>query len=275
VFCIGQTAAAFIAAVLFSTSALAAGNALPDVASAYIVRIQKETVWSANAQMRLPPASLTKIMTALLVLEDYHPETVVTVSTAAAAATGTRLGIGAGERFAVRDLLTATLVRSANDACFALAQAHAGSEARFVARMNARAVAMGLENTHFTNACGHDAASHYSSAQDLLALADTALLHAEFARLIALPRAAIRARDAAGKSTRTYRFTNNNALIGRFPGAYGVKSGYTARAGKCVIAAAERDGVKVLMVLLNARDRWWDADALLARAFHRAGVEVE
>ena len=134
--------------------AAAAENPFPSVASAYLVKIQGRTVWAGGASRRLPPASLTKIMTALLVLETGRPDDVVTVSRAAARETGTRLGLRVGERLTVTDLLTATLVRSANDACRALADWREGSEARFVRLMNRRASALGLRDTHFANACG-------------------------------------------------------------------------------------------------------------------------
>jgi D-alanyl-D-alanine carboxypeptidase (penicillin-binding protein 5/6) len=202
-------------------------------------------------------------MTALLVLERERLEDVAAVGRTAAAETGSRLGLAVGERMRVSDLLAAALIVSANDACHALADWHAGSERAFVEQMNRRAAQLGLRATRFANACGHDAAGHYSSAQDLAKLAEAALRHPAFAELVARPTHTLHTADGR----RRFALTNSNALIGRFPGAVGVKSGYTRKAGKCVIALAERDGVRVLLVLLNAPNRWWDAHGMLERAF--------
>jgi D-alanyl-D-alanine carboxypeptidase (penicillin-binding protein 5/6) len=197
------------------------------------------------------------------VLEHERANDVVQVGRSAAAETGSRLGLAAGERVRVSDLLAAALIASANDACHALADWHSGSERAFVERMNHRAAELGLRATRFANACGHDAPGHYSTAQDLAALTEAALRHPTFAALVARPTHAVHTADGH----RRFDLVNSNALIGRFPGAIGVKSGYTRKAGKCVIALAERDGARVLLVLLGAPNRWWDAHGVLERAF--------
>jgi len=243
--------------------ARAAQDAFPTVAAAYAVEADGRLLWAGNAERPLAPASLTKIMTALLVLERGELDAVVRVGSAAAGASGARLGLRAGDSMRVRDLLAAALLRSANDACQALADWHAGNEARFVAHMNARAQALGLHATRFVNACGHDAPGHASSARDLLALARAALRLPEFARLVALTDARIATTDGR----RRFDLRNTNALLGRLPGAAGVKSGFTSRAGKCILALARRGRHEVLLVLLHAPDRWWDAHALAEAAF--------
>jgi D-alanyl-D-alanine carboxypeptidase (penicillin-binding protein 5/6) len=259
---------AALALLLASITAPARGaeNLFPGVAAAYLVRVQDRTLWAGDPGRRLAPASLTKIMAALLVLESYRPRDVVTVSRAAAAQTGARLGLKAGERMTVADLLAAALLRSANDACHALAEWRAGSQIAFVALMNQRAAELGLHDTRFANACGHDAPEHYSTAADLAALAEAALRHPEFARLVAQVSASVSTADG----TRRFRLENTNALIGRLPGAVGVKSGYTRGAGKCLVAVAEREGMRVLLVLLDARNRWWDAHGIIEHAFAAA-----
>jgi D-alanyl-D-alanine carboxypeptidase (penicillin-binding protein 5/6) len=142
----------------------------PAAGTAYVVAVNGRPVWARAPDSPLPPASLTKIMTALVVLErDFSPGAWLRVSPRAAAATGSRLGLRAGEELTVGDALTATLVSSANDACRALAEHVGGSEGAFVRRMNERARELGLHATHFENACGHDAPGHRSSARDLLA----------------------------------------------------------------------------------------------------------
>jgi serine-type D-Ala-D-Ala carboxypeptidase (penicillin-binding protein 5/6) len=261
----GTATGCALALLVLAAPGLAPGaeNPFPTVATAYLLRVQGETVWAGEADARLAPASLTKIMTALLVLEAYQPQAVVTVGRAAAAETGTRLGLTRGDRMSVADLLTATLLHSGNDACHALADWRAGDQASFVRLMNRRAVELGLTNTRFANACGHDAPGHYASARDLAKLAESALNHPVFAELVARPEARLGTADGR----RRFDIGNRNALIGRFPGAIGVKSGSTPKAGKCLVALAERDGIRALLVLLNAPNRWWDAHGLLERAF--------
>lgn len=217
-------------------------------------------LWSGAADQRLPPASLAKMMTALLALERGDPDRPVTVGKGVLRATGTRIGLKPGERLVARDLLAATVVRSANDACRALADELA---ADFVARMNARAAALGMRDTRFADPCGHDRDGQYTTATDLLLLAEAVMAQPEYLRLAALERMAIETLD--GK--RRFRLRNTNALLGRYPGAIGLKTGYTEGAGNCLVALAERDGVRVLAVLLNAPDRWWSAVGLLNRAF--------
>lgn len=246
--------------------ALAQPDPFPEAATAYRVEVDGRLVWERQANRRLPPASLTKLMTALLVLDDYHPQAEVTISRTATSETGNRLGLRHGDNFHVEDLLAAALLHSANDACRALAEHVAASEARFVQRMNRRARELGMHNTSFTNACGHDAPGHYSSARDLALLANEMLKHRALLELTAKQQVKISALNAP----RDYRFANKNALIGRYRGALGIKTGYTPKAGKCLVAYAERGSTRVLLVLLHGGDRWWDAVDILDIAFAHA-----
>ena len=240
-----------------------AADPFPQVASSYLVIINGKEVWARNPDLPLAPASLTKIMTTLLVLEKADIEDVVTVPPKASKETGTRLRLRPGDKFYMIDLLAAALLGSANDACHALAAHVSGSEAGFVNLMNSRARELGLAHTHFTNACGHDHPKLYSTAHDLAALTEVALKNTIFAKMVSLVRAEIRTMD--GK--KTFRLENKNELIGRYPGAVGVKTGFTSRAGKCLIASVERESSKSLLVLLNAPDRWWTAIRMLDAAF--------
>jgi len=238
-------------------------DAYHDVAKAYLVKIGDQVIWEGSAEKRLPPASLTKMMTALLVVESYRPDDIVTVSAEAEAETGSRIGLRAGDRMLLADVLAATLIRSANDACHALADWHSGSEAVFVERMNQRAQQLGLHDTHFENACGHDNPDHYSSAHDLAVIAETAQKNPTFARIVTKPRLAVRSADGR----RTFRFKSTNHLIGVLDGVMGTKTGFTEGAGPCLVATAERNNVRVTLVLLNARNRWWSATAMIDNAF--------
>ena len=238
----------------------------PSVASSYILKIDGETVWAHRPERRLAPASLTKIMTALLVLEREPLDRVVTVSSGAAAESRTRIGLRRGDRMTVGNLLAATLIFSANDACRALADHVGGGRERFAALMNARAAKLGLNGTHFSNPCGHDQPRHYSTAHDLAILAETALGNRTFRDLVARRQQQIRTVD--GK--RRFNLRSKNHLLGRYPGTIGIKTGYTLAAGGCLIAMAEREGTRVLLVMLHTHNRWRDAATMLDQAFIRS-----
>jgi D-alanyl-D-alanine carboxypeptidase (penicillin-binding protein 5/6) len=236
----------------------------PGVAAAYLVRAGDADLWGADVDRPLPPASLAKLMTALIIAEHMAGDPVVVVSKRAAAAEGSRLGLRAGERVRVSMLLAAMLIRSANDACRALAEWHAGSERAFVARMNDKARVLGLSGTHYTDACGFDSPAQRSTARDLarlgLRVQDDALL----ARVVATVRFEVRTEGG-----RRIAIENTNALLGRLPEVIGTKTGYTKGAGRCLVAVAEREGARVVVVLLGAGDRWWDAVAMIEAAFDR------
>jgi len=221
-----------------------------------------------NATRRLPPASLTKVMTALVALESTSPH-VVTIDRRALLHRSS-LKLHAGEQFLLRDLLTAMLVTSANDACQAVAL-HVGGEAdRFVTMMNERARALGLENTHFANACGFDAPGHYSTAADLAKLTEQALRAPAFSMMVRTVTRNIASVDG----TRHVPLHSTNELL-LDPDVTGVKTGYTSKAGRCVIASMFKDGHQLLLVGLNVMDRWEQATQLLryGQAVLRAGNE--
>lgn len=244
------------------------GDPFGSVAAAYLVKVDGRELWARNPDRRVAPGSLTKMMTGLLVLERADPGQVATVSLEASRETGTRLGLEAGDRMLVIDLLVAALLGSANDACHALADHVAGSEKEFVLLMNARAREMGLSHTRFANACGHDASGLYSTARDLASLAETAMGNPVFAKIAGVVGGGISTADG-GKN---FSVENKNELIGRYRGAKGVKTGFTGSAGKCLVALAERGRKRVLLVLLNAPDRWWKAEEILDAAFARGSA---
>lgn len=239
-------------------------------AKAYWLAIDGIPVWSEQAQARLPPASLTKMMTALLVLERYATQpsmqVPIEVSEAAARETGSRIALRAGEQLTVSDLLAAVLIASANDACRALVDHIAGNQKRFVHQMNQKAKEIGMHGTVFVNACGHDAPQHYSTARDLGVLAQSLIGHPKALELSGKTAMQISTTNGA----RSFQLKNTNALIGRYPGALGLKTGHTPQAGNCLVAVAQRGNRQVLLVLLKGSNRWWDAVDILDRAFEHA-----
>ena len=253
------------AALLLAAPAVHAADPFANSARAYLTRVGGTTVWSHQADQKIPPASLTKIMTALLVLERANLNATVTISPAVAAATGHRLRVKAGEKYRVRDLLAAALIESGNDAARALAEHVGDTEARFVGMMNDRAAQLGMKNTHFTNPAGHHHENHYTTANDLVILTEAALVRPLFRELVSKVHYEIR--TVNGK--RRFKLENSNKLLPKYDGMVGVKTGYTPEAGRCLVALAERDGVEVLIVLLRARNRWDLATKMLDAAFER------
>ncbi|HYD57706.1 MAG TPA: serine hydrolase [Burkholderiales bacterium] len=252
-----------VAALLAAAGAQALDNPFPKAGAAYLVVRDGQPLWGQAVERRLQPASLAKMMTALLAVESGKaPDRIVVVGAGAARATGKRLGLRAGERLRASDLLAASMIASTNDACRALAEDLGGTRERFTAAMNARAVALGMQDTRFADPCGHDRPGQHTTAADIVRLAQAVAARADLMRLAAMPKATVRTVD----NKRSFRLANTNALLG-YTGVLGLKTGYTPEAGRCIVGLAERDGVRVLLVILNGSDRWWDAAAMIERAF--------
>ncbi len=262
-----SAAALLLCAALAAGSGGAAADPFPRAGASYLVAVDGEVRWARDADAPRPPASLAKLLTALVVLDGrWDPDAWLPVSARAAGAIGSRARLRAGEEIRARDALAAMLVGSANDACLVLAEHAAGTAEAFVDRMNGAARAMALRATRLSDPCGLDAPGQSSTARDLWALAREALRRPEIRSVVGLRRWPVVTRDGRAIAVGT-----TNALLGRVAGVDGVKTGYTARAGRCLIARAERGGVEVVLVLLGAReawpDRWWSAAALLEAAF--------
>ena len=218
-----------------------------------------QVLFEQNADLSMAPASLTKIMSAIVILEEGDLDDPVTVSRQAAAAHRTKLYLKPGQVLPLRGLLEAMLIRSANDACLAAVEHVGGNEDSFVEKMNAKAEAIGLTRTHFQNACGFDMPDHFSTAEDLALLTEYAMAKETFASIVREPAAVIRTAD----QRKTYVARTTNRLLGTMDGVIGVKTGYTRGAGRCLITVVTRDDRELLLVLLNARQRWWRAQELI------------
>ena len=218
-----------------------------------------QVLFEQNADLSMAPASLTKIMSAIVILEEGDLDDQVTVSRQAAAAHRIKLYLKPGQVLPLRGLLEAMLIRSANDACLAAVEHVGGDEESFVEKMNAKAAAIGLTRTHFQNACGFDMPDHFSTAEDLAVLTEYAMGHETFAAIVKEPAAVIRTADQRKK----YVARTTNRLLGTMNGVIGVKTGYTRGAGRCLITVVTRDDRDLLLVLLNDRQRWWRAHELI------------
>ena len=221
-----------------------------------------------NPDERRAMASTTKIMTSLVTLESGDLDQSVIVSARAAEIGEAEAGLVEGETWTVRDLLTAMLVRSANDAAVAVAEGVAGSVEGFVALMNTKARDLGLEHTQFVNPHGLDASGHFTSARDLLTMARTAMEKPLFATLVRTQTA--RLPNAPDGTVRIVH--NTNLLLGLYPGAIGVKTGYTGSAGLVLVAAAENSGRRLYAVVMGSTDSFGDAAALLDYGTSQFGV---
>jgi serine-type D-Ala-D-Ala carboxypeptidase (penicillin-binding protein 5/6) len=206
-----------------------------------------QMLYGDNLNRQAAIASTTKLMTALIVLEHVHRlGTIFTQPDYYAAPTDSQIGLQPGDRMSVHDLLIALMLPSADDAAEDLAyNVGHGSAARFVGMMNARARQLGLTHTHYSTPIGLDTAGNYSSAADLVKLADYDMTHSPFfARIVALPSAVLRTGP-------THDVVNRNDLVGRFPWINGVKTGHTLDAGYVLVASAHRNGMTLISAVLG------------------------
>jgi D-alanyl-D-alanine carboxypeptidase (penicillin-binding protein 5/6) len=237
-------------------------------AGAVLLRVDGRVEIADSANRRLAPASLAKLALAVVVMESdpSRRNGVVRVSRAAARQTGSRLGLREGEKLKIDDLLAATLIASANDACYALAEHVGGSPQGAVKRMNKLAKRLGMVATLFKDPCGHDHPAQTTTARDLMLLADAAMRYQSILEFAGTREMRITTADGRWH----FSLKTTNLLLGRYPGLVGLKTGYTARAGQCLIALARQDGVEVLLILLAADDRWERTIRLLDAGFERA-----
>ncbi len=255
----------WIPLILAMLTLAAGGNAALELQGRAYVLLDTQTgrvLAQHNAHLPWAPASTTKILTALLVVESLDLSREVVVSRRAEAQRqGAVVGLRAGERRTVEELLYAMLLHSANDAAVALAEAVAGSVEGFVARMNRKAQRLGLRHTHFVNPHGLDHPQHRSTAYDLALLAQAALRNPAVARIV-------RTRTYAYRTAKGVRLLENrNRLLANYPGANGVKTGWTAGSGPSLVASAQRGSRTLVAVVLDSPQVFEDAARLLDFGF--------
>ena len=212
-----------------------------------------------NEETKLPMASTTKIMTALVIIEDCNMDDVITVPDEAVGVEGSSIYLRKGEKISVRDLLYGLMLRSGNDSATALAIYHSGSEEKFAEYMNIRAEKAGAKSTNFKNPSGLPDAQHYTTARDLCLIACEAMKNQTFRQIV---------------STKNYTgefrsYVNKNKMLSMVEGANGIKTGYTLKAGRCLVSSAERNGMDVVCVVLNCPDMYERSASLIEDVFNR------
>ena len=255
---------AFLAMLLWIGSIPAYGAAVEVSAEAAIVMDAEsgEVICELDAYSPRPPASLTKVMTAVLALEKADLDDVCVVSKEAAATGESHIGFAAGEKITVENLLYGALLKSGNDACVVMAENIGDDEEQFVAMMNLKAKLLGCKDTHFTNTNGLPDEEHYSTCYDLALISRYALQNETFAEIVGT-----QSYTMEWVSGRKKTISTTNRMLSTYDGAIGVKTGTTNVAGQCLIAAAERDGKCYIAVVLKSQNRFLDCTKLLDYAF--------
>jgi serine-type D-Ala-D-Ala carboxypeptidase (penicillin-binding protein 5/6) len=220
-------------------------------------------LWHRNKDLSLAPASTTKILTALVVIERSKPTDVVTVPVEATRVTGRTVHLGAGEQVSIEQLLYAMLLPSANDAAIALANHVSGSVVRFVNLMNKEAQSSGALRSSFRNPTGLPQKGHLTTAHDLAAIGRAGLANPRLRKIAAAKTYAWRSAQWQGE------IKNSNALLETYEGAIGIKTGQTREAGFCLVAAAERHDESFIAVVLKSTEQsgWEDARVILDYGF--------
>lgn len=240
-------------------------NKIPSISSRYAVVIDYESgrvLYEKNSNKVVPMASTTKIVTAIVALENSMLNEVVTVSRRSASIHGSTIGLKQGQKLTMEELLYGLMLRSGNDCAIAIAEHIGGCVDKFVDMMNSKAFNIGAYNTHFHSPHGLDADGHFTSTLDLALITRYALDNTEFAKIISTKD--ITFDGISGKRA----FHNINKLLYSLEGADGVKTGYTGKAGRCLVSTASRNNRRVICVVLNSPNRWEDSKKLINYGFN-------
>ena len=259
-------ATVFLTQFLFSFPVSAA----PEISAKSAVVLDADSgriLYEKDAHTRRGMASTTKIMTALVALENASPDMLVAVDPRACGVEGSSVYLFAGEKITLETLLYALMLQSANDAAEAIAYAVAGGIEEFAALMNQKADALGLTATHFENPHGLDGETHYTTAYELALIAAHAMENTLFAEIVSTVKKVIPLHD--GEISRL--LINHNRLLREYDDIIGIKTGYTKKCGRTLVSAAERDGVRLICVTLDDGNDWADHRALLDLGFSLYG----
>lgn len=245
---------------------------VPEAKSAILIeRDTGEILYDKDAHIKLPPASMTKVMTLILIMEaidnnELHLDEKIRISENAASMGGSQIFLGAGEEMSVEDLLKGVAIASGNDASVALAEKIAGSEQSFVKHMNNKVAELGLENTQFNNVSGLPAKNHYSTSYDMAMMAKELLKYESITDYTSIYDDYLRKGEE-----NEFWLVNTNKLVKFYPGVDGLKTGYTNEAKYCLTATAMKDDMRVVAVVMgadNIKDRNASVSKLLDYAFN-------
>lgn len=214
-------------------------------------------LFAKNSNTRLSPASTTKIMTALVAIDHFRPGDILVVSQGALVG-GSNMGLNPGENMTFRSLLYGMLLNSGNDAAYTIALNYPGGFDVFVAKMNEKAAQLNLKDTHFTNPAGFDSPSHFSSAYDLAEIAKEVIKDSTLSRIVATKETSVLSFD----KLKFHPLKNLNKLLSE-PGVVGIKTGYTEKSGENLVTLVERNGHKILTVVLDSSDRFGESKTLI------------
>lgn len=220
-------------------------------------------LFELNPNERLYPASITKLMTALVAIDFYRLNQVLTVRSLAPVAYESDMGLALGDQLTLQSLLYGLLVPSGNDAAYTIAYNYPGGIENFIYAMNQKAKDLNIKNTHFANPSGFDSPGQYTTASDLSLLAREVLKNPTLNKIIATY--GITLTDVSGK--RIYTLKNVNQFLGYLYGADGIKTGFTDLAGQCLVSSVSRDGHRIIAVVLKSADRFGDSARLMEWAY--------
>lgn len=230
-----------------------------------------EVLFSKNENKQLSMASTTKIMTSLIALEAGTPEREIVVTPEMVAVEGTSMGLKAGDSVSLRELVYGMMLQSGNDAANTVAYVLGGTLQNFASLMNERAKKIGMNNTSFVTASGLDDKNHFSTAYDMALLACESIKNPEFRHICSSKTA----RLTYGNPPYARTLTNHNRLLWKYSDAIGVKTGFTKKSGRCLVSAAERNGIILVAVTLNASDDWNDHISMFEYGFsQRKAVNI-
>lgn len=225
-------------------------------------------IYGKNPNQRLFPASITKVMTALVALDNYQINQLLEVKTSIT--DGKVMGLTVGEKLTFENLLYAALVDSANDAAYAIADNFPGGVEKFVVKMNEKAKELSMTETNFTNPVGYEDENHYSTASDLSRLAVVALSNPIVAQVVGTAQITVPNSDFS----KFYPLQSVNELLGKVPGVLGLKTGWTEAAGECLVTAVTRNNHQVLFIVLGSTDRFGETEKLIDWVFGNFSWQV-
>jgi D-alanyl-D-alanine carboxypeptidase (penicillin-binding protein 5/6) len=254
--------------LVFMISGLVMADDLPSVEASAAVLLNGETgevIFAKHPNTIMAPASTTKIMTAILAIEKGNLDKQIKVSRVAAGKPGSSMYLHRGEVQTLRSLLYGLMLASGNDSATAIAESVAGSEAKFAQMMTRKARQLGMRNTQYKNASGLPAVGHYTTAYDMALLARYCLKNSTFAEIVQTKVVSVPSSRLSASRT----LTNHNKLLWDYPYTTGIKTGYTRRAGKCLVASANQNGVSLISIVLKSDAMYNDSVHLFDFGFQK------